>query len=237
MSKLKRLFAVILAATMIGACLVACNGDKTVVAMQIGTMPEKLEYVEGELFDPTGLVLLVKYADGSTAAIESGYTWDLTEPLEEDDDEVVVSNGEKSKIIEIEVEMVKPVSIEVAGEPKTVYTVGERFDTTGMEVKATYEDGSTETVSSGFRVAPTTKLTLDDNYVTVTYKKTKVDLPITVLAPQATGLVIDEQPTKTVYDEGEYFEIAGLSVSVAYSPRPPLRPISPKLLYLTAILP
>lgn len=217
MEKSKKFIALAIAVAIMGTCLAACNKAKGVAAMQIGAMPTKLEYIEGELFDPAGLVLLVQYADGTTAAIDDGYTWDLTDPLEEDDDEVVISYGGKSKIIEIEVDIVKPVSIEIVGNPKTEYEIGERFDATGLAIKATYEDGSSETVTSGFRVSPSTKLTQSVDKVTVTYKRTKVDLPIKVNAARIVEIVVSNPPAKTEYNEGEYFEITGLEIAANYS--------------------
>ena len=50
--------------------LCACNNTNTTVTrLQILQNPNKLEYITGELFDPTGLVLGVQFADGKTSKI------------------------------------------------------------------------------------------------------------------------------------------------------------------------
>ena len=40
--------------------------ENTVVAFSIKQLPNKLEYWDGELFDPTGLVLVVQYDNRHT---------------------------------------------------------------------------------------------------------------------------------------------------------------------------
>ena len=46
---------------------------KIVTAISIEQLPAKLEYREGEDLDPTGLTLLVTYADGTKETVERGY--------------------------------------------------------------------------------------------------------------------------------------------------------------------
>lgn len=69
----------------------------------------------------------------------------------------------------------KPVvtltKIEITKTPnKTVYQIGESLDTTGLTLKATYSDGSTETITSGFVTSGFDSSTAGTKTVTVSYE-------------------------------------------------------------------
>lgn len=196
-----------------------CGGDHgKVVRMEIGEKPTKMEYQTGDLFDPTGLVLNVAYEDGYAEHVTEGYTWDITDPLEEDDDEITVRYKNKSILIFIDVILRVPQTLEVATPPeKLTYTAGEKFDKTGLTLKATYEDGSEETVTGGFRVSPSGRLTRATTSVKITYNRKSITIPVTVNSALAQKLNILTQPTKLTYKEGEQFDPTGLTMSVSYS--------------------
>lgn len=60
-------------------------------------------------------------------------------------------------------------NIEITQMPnKTVYEEGEKFDPTGMEVTATYSDGSRENINN-YNCFPITALTTNHTHITVTY--------------------------------------------------------------------
>lgn len=83
---------------------------------------------------------------------------------------------EKSKLSKIEITKVPT---------KTSYNEGEKVDLTGMELIATYEDGTTERVTN-YEYSPKTTLKTTDKKVTITYTEngiTKIiEQPITVTA-------------------------------------------------------
>lgn len=93
--------------------------EKTIVSATIKTQPSKLEYNEGETFDPSGLVLTVTYDDESTdevvyTSLDEGFEFDpdLDTPLTED---VSVS------VTYVEVDA-GSVAITVSAKPQTAYT-------------------------------------------------------------------------------------------------------------------
>ena len=60
-------------------------------------------------------------------------------------------------------------SISITTKPtKTNYTEGEKFDTKGMVIKATYSDGTVKTITN-YEVIPSGSLTTGDNTVTIRY--------------------------------------------------------------------
>lgn len=194
------------------------NDNKAVSKFIITKLPDKMEYNVGELFDPTGMELAVQYADGTTAKVTEGYTWDVTEELEEDDDEIIIEYHGRKKILEIEVNVVVPTELSISKEPdKKTYYVGERFDKTGMELLATYEDETTRTITSGFKVSPSGKLKIKDTKVKITYNKKSIEYPITVVNAPLTAISVETPPAKTTYTEGEYFDITGMVIKGTYA--------------------
>lgn len=81
---------------------------------------------------------------------------------------------------------------------KTTYTEGEKFDPTGMEVTADYND-QTSAVIHGYTYSPNTALTRDDKFVTIHYAENGVKqtatVSITVNSKEQTPATITTAPT------------------------------------------
>ena len=72
-------------------------------------------------------------------------------------------------------------SISVHTEPtKVIYNVGESLDTTGLQLKLTYSDNSTEYVSTGFTTSGFDSTTAGTKTVTVTYNGKTATFDVTV---------------------------------------------------------
>lgn len=221
MKKRSRLIALLLCLLLAAALALTACGNKdhgSVIAMEVGKNPTKLSYMTGELFDPSGMELVVQYEDGYVETVTDGFTWDITDPLEEDDDEIIVRYRNKSILLFIDITVKVPTSLEVETPPdKLVYTAGERFDKTGLTLKATYEDGTEEIITEGFRVSPSGKLTTTVTSVKVTFNRATVEIPVQVNNATPVSLKVTSMPTKLVYNEGELFDPAGLALSVTFS--------------------
>ena len=90
---------------------------KTVKSISVKTAQTKYDYVEGEYFDPAGLVLAVKYTDNSTEDIDYdthssafSFTPSLTTALTEGETEVTVTYGGKSTTTYIWVDAAAPLT-------------------------------------------------------------------------------------------------------------------------------
>ena len=86
--------------------------------------------------------------------------------------------------------------IEIATAPaKTVYRIGEALDTTGLTLKATYSDGTTKTITSGYTVSGFDSATAGTKTVTVSYEGKKTTFTVTVkqeeVDPDAPKIIID----------------------------------------------
>ena len=94
--------------------------EKTIVSATIKTQPSKLEYNEGEIFDPSGLVLTVTYDDESTdevvyTSLDEGFEFDpnLQTPLD------VTMNSVAVTYVEVDA---GTVAITVNSRPQVSYT-------------------------------------------------------------------------------------------------------------------
>jgi len=107
---------------------------------------------------------------------------------------------------------------------KTVYTEGDAFDPTGLAVMAFYSDNTFKILDggdysvSGYSSTPGTKT------ITVTYDGKSATFNVTVnaavVAPPTrtlTAIAITSLPTKMVYNEGDGFDPAGMTVIAFYS--------------------
>lgn len=91
-------------------------------------------------------------------------------------------------------------SIVIETEPaRTTYIEGDKFDKTGMLVKAYYEDGQSEDVTSKVTIADE-ELALDAKTVTVSYSEGEEDAAVTKTAAQAISVVKVEEGMAVHYD-------------------------------------
>ena len=180
--------------------------EPKVTGIEVKTLP-KTKYTEGDKFDPTGLVLTVKYDKGEDKEVAYGdatkadftFSPSLDTALKTSDEKVTVTYAGKTAEIGIEVKADTPVEpekptvekVEIKANPaKTEYKAGETFDPTGMSLTVTMSDGTTKVVAYGpetakdfsFNPSLNTKLTADTKKVTVTYGGQSADVAVSVKA-------------------------------------------------------
>lgn len=79
-------------------------------------------------------------------------------------------------------------SISISNMPtKTVYEIGELLNTTGLKLKLTYSDGSTETITSGYTVSGFDSSTAGTKTVTVKYGDLSTKFTVTVNVAEVDG--------------------------------------------------
>ncbi len=100
-------------------------------------------------------------------------------------------------------------SIEVTHAPsKTTYTVGEYFDSTGMEITAKYSDNSTEVVT-GYTVSPSVALAVTNKSVTISYaengttKTATQAITVNAATPSATVTAVKITPASAIMIQGK----------------------------------
>ena len=140
-------------------------GEAELERIEVTRQPDKTAYRVGEAFDPTGMEVTAYYADGSEKTVTE-YTC-TPETLSKDDGSVTVTYGDKTAAVAVTVNLVE--RIEIAELPdKVEYTAGDLFDPKGMVVVAVYGDGTQEETEH-YTFAPTKKLSVSDEKITVTY--------------------------------------------------------------------
>ncbi|MBQ9552645.1 MAG: bacterial Ig-like domain-containing protein [Clostridia bacterium] len=104
---------------------------------------------------------------------------------------------------------------------KTVYNVGDSFSQSGLTLTATYSDGSSKTISSGFTCSGFNSSSAGTKTITVTYQGKTTTFTVTVKSAAATltGIAIKAAPSKTVYTyrRDKNLDITGLEVEATYS--------------------
>ena len=109
--------------------------------------------------------------------------------------------------------------IEITNQPtKTVYEQGDTLDTTGLVVTATYDDSSTEDVTS--LCTYTVDMTkIGEQAVQVSYKGQNASFNITInkSTKVVSKIEVTSQPTKTVYNQGDTLDTTGLVITATYT--------------------
>ena len=187
-----------------------------VTSLTIATKPTKTNYYVGDTLNTAGLTLKAAYNNGTTQTITGGFTCTPTALSTAGAQTVTVNYGGKTATFAVNVQDVTLSGIAIASNPsKTSYFVGDTLDTTGLKLTATYSNGTTQTITSGFTCTPTALSTAGAQTVTVNYGgKTatftvNVELPVlpfVTLTFDPTDGVLDlaDTPEKTVYPGEAY---------------------------------
>ena len=160
----------------------------TLSGIQITTPPTKTSYLVGESFDPTGMIVTAVYSDGNRVELRpSQYTVSVDDPLILSSTTVTVSYQGKTATQRITVNPLPVLdSIQVNNYPSKVsYKLNETFDPTGMDITATYSDGSTSVKTTGFTTERKTFTSYGPDSITVSYTEGGVtktcSVPVTVV--------------------------------------------------------
>ena len=187
--------------------------ENILVSIEVTTQPTKTEYIEGQKFDKTGMVVTGTLLDGSSVLI-SGYSVSENK-LSTDDTKIEVVFKEKITYVNIVVKKNIVTKIEVTKQPiKTEYVEGQKFDKTGMVVKATYLDGTENTITD-YNISNTT-LKADDEEIEVEFEGVKTSVKINVTKNKVEKVEITKLPNKTQYSVGEKFDATGMVVKATY---------------------
>ena len=196
--------------------------DTTAQKASIKTLPTKMTYAPGDTLDTTGLTVEVTYGNGTKKIFKSGFTVkaDLTK-VGDVTVQVTIEGLQTSFTVKVAEKKVR--SLDLAKLPdKTEYTVVDSLNTSGMQLRVNYTDGSTATVTSGWSTA--CDLTKPGaSTVTVTFGGKTVTFAVTVRDVETTppvtlqSLTVLTMPDKTEYHVGDSFDPTGLVLLATYS--------------------
>ena len=208
-------------------------GDSAVTAIQLDTLPTKVDYLVGEELDLTGMVVTATFEDqnsntttGPLNLSRLQFSPTVMTTVGQQTITVTVPGTEISKSFEVTVSENKkqPHKLTVTQTPdKTRYFGGESLDTTGAVITAEYADGSTARVfdsSIDLGVAWSAgTLTAGDTAgkqsITVTYMDISTTFEVEV-SPKVASISVTKQPDNGFYSLGDVFDPTGMEVSAIY---------------------
>ena len=178
-------------------CLDYCIFSPSISNISVYSKPYIDQYFTGEKLDANGLVLTLTYSNNSTQLISTGFTtnYDFSTPGTK-----TVTVTYEGKTTSFTVNVIEPEVIDVqiaTNATKTSYYVGDTLDTTNLSLLATYNNGDTKIITSGY----TTNYdfsTAGTKTVTVTYEGKSVSYDVTV-ENRATATVIAQADKEKAY--------------------------------------
>lgn len=156
--------------------------DPHVTKLELVTAPNKTEYMEGDIFDPTGIKVKAYWSHGIDEDLnKNDIKYDKT-PLKEGDTKVTINYEGVTLDVDITVLVVKIKSIKVEYTGETRFPLGSKVTNAGLKVTAVLEDNTEKEVQTYTLTINSKDVTKDmtgeglanlakGNYtVTVTYK-------------------------------------------------------------------
>lgn len=122
-----------------------------------------------------------------------------------------------SPVIAVTASEVKPLSLAVLTMPaKLDYTVGERLDTTGLQLRQAFSDGHSETIGAGYTAEPTYLGTIGTQTITIRYGVFTCSFQVQVKEEEEVvlDLQVIDLPKKLDYTVGEWFDSTGMTLRV-----------------------
>lgn len=139
--------------------------------IEVKTMPAKVEYPKGDVFDATGLSILVKYTDGTSETKTSGF--EVSEFDSSSVGEKTITVTYKTHTVTFKVTVYDLSGIRITSFPsKVYYKIGESFDPSGLTVAEVRQDGTEKEITdydiSGFDSSSAGSKTITVSYNTTT---------------------------------------------------------------------
>ncbi len=186
---------------------------KSLKSIAVHSLPDKTEYTLNENFDSTGLVLKLTFSDDSVSYLVSGYSVSGFDSSSGGAKTVTVSYEGKTTTFDVKVieDLGTLVSVSIGNLPKkTTVIVGEKLNTSGLEIHARYSKGYTRTLTSGFTVSGFDSSKAGKTMVTVNYNGKTASFEMTVIAQEdwSAWALVEDIPAG-IKDSGLYkFEYA-----------------------------
>ncbi len=189
--------------------------EPTVAKIRVTKNPTKTVYVPGNSLNTSGMEVTVTYSNDTTKVITDGFTCAPTKFTAEGLRWITVKYGGTATAFPVNV-VKKAKTIRVIQKPsKTTYIAGNSINTAGLKLRATYDDGSTKDITSGFVCTPAKLTAVGNQWITVTYAGQSTAFPVKV-EPKAKTVRITQQPTKKNYYVGDTLNTSGMKLTATY---------------------
>lgn len=191
--------------------------ENTVTSIIVKNPPDKIEYIAGEDFDKTGMIIEATFEDDNKKYV-TDYKIVDGKNLKNGQTSVTIEYKEKTTTQEITVKSNLVEKIEITNKPnKLKYIVGQDFDSTGMIVEATYEDGNKYVVTD-YTIVDGKNLQLDKKEVTIKFEDKTTTQEITVEEKTVNSIFVKKMPTKTQYiQDTDNLDLTGGEILAKYN--------------------
>lgn len=109
--------------------------------IEVKTMPTKVEYQKGDVFDTTGLSILVKYTDGTSETKTTGFEVSGFDSSSVGEKTITVTYKTHTTTFKVTVYDLSGIRI-TSFPSKVYYKIGESFDPSGLTVAEVRQDGT-----------------------------------------------------------------------------------------------
>ena len=180
------------------------------MGIEITQLPNKINYIEGETFDPTGMIVTASYGTGITVLATQIIKSYICVPsiISNDTQNILIKYSEGGKFYTTKLNIgitLKPTSLTISALPqKTIYSYLDDFDPNGMIITANYPDGSTSQVID-YSFSPKTFNDIGKQNVAINYFDKTVNLQVIVnklklkIPNQITELTYNGNPQTVIY--------------------------------------
>ena len=138
--------------------------------IEVKTMPTKVEYQKGDVFDTTGLSILVKYTDGTSETITTGFEVSGFDSSSVGEKTITVTYKTHTDTFKVTVYDLSGIRI-MSFPSKVYYKIGEAFDPSGLTVAEVRQDG-TEKEITDYDISGFDSSTAGSKTITVSYNVT-----------------------------------------------------------------
>lgn len=138
--------------------------------IEVKNMPTKTEYPKGDVFDTTGLSILVKYTDGTSETITTGFEVSGFDSSSVGEKTITVTYKTHTATFKVTVYDLSGIRI-TSFPSKVYYKIGETFDPSGLTVAEVRQDG-TEKEITDYDISGFDSSTAGSKTITVSYNAT-----------------------------------------------------------------
>lgn len=138
--------------------------------IEVKTMPTKTEYPKGDVFDTTGLSILVKYTDGTSETKTTGFEVSGFDSSSVGEKTITVTYKTHTDTFKVTVYDLSGIRI-TSFPSKVYYKIGELFDPSGLTVAEVRQDG-TEKEITDYDISGFDSSTAGPKTITVSYNVT-----------------------------------------------------------------
>ncbi len=155
--------------------------QKSLTKITITKKPTKLSYIEGQALNKSGLSIKAHY-DNNTTATVTDYQISGYDPNKIGKQTITVTYNGKTATFEVTVREKKLTGFQIINYPDTLeYFCGEEFDSTGMRLKLSFDNGTTQIVEDGFTYSGYDSTTAGIQTVEIAYGSKVQTVSVTVI--------------------------------------------------------